>query len=31
MAGVWEMMRENIEMDLEGYGWSWKLLVRGIL
>lgn len=30
MAGMWGMMREDAEMELEGYSWSWKVLVRGI-
>lgn len=25
------MMREDAKIDLEGYGWTWKVLVRGIL
>lgn len=31
MAGGWGMMREDAKIDLEGYGWTWKVLVRGIL
>lgn len=31
MAGMWGMMREDVETDLESYGWSWKVLLRKIL
>lgn len=30
MAGIWGMMREDAKMELEGYSWSWKVMVRGI-